>query len=106
MKLTEEIIAQVWERGRVMADSDASRWRQDACRAWICREHFGNERSNFGWKAENTLLGSPDDPANLRPFHWRNSCGHGGNGLQCRVKADREGVPAGEYVRPPRNRDI
>jgi hypothetical protein len=89
-----------------MADADPSRWRQDACGAWIYRGQFGNERSDFGWKAENVAVGSPDDPDNLRPFHWRNSCDRANGGLHCRVKADRIGVPAGEYVHPPRNRGI
>lgn len=106
MKPTDEIIAQVWERGRVMADADPAKWRQDACGAWIRREQFGNERSDFGWKAENVAVGAPDDPDNLRPFHWRNSYGRANGGLHCCVKADRAGVPADEYVHPPRNRGI
>jgi len=105
MKLTEEIIERVWERGRVVADADPSHWRQDACGAWINRKQFGNQRLEFGWRAEPMAPGAGDDAESLRPFHWRNSCDSSGR-LHCAVKADRTKVPAGEYVSPPRNCDI
>jgi hypothetical protein len=106
MKLTEEQIEQVWERGRVMPDADLSVWRQDACGAWMRRNHFGHENSEFGWKVENIAAGAPDSPENLRPFHCRNHF-HAGNGKpHCHVTADRSGVPADQRAGPPRNRTV
>ena len=85
-------------------EADASAWRQDACGAWMRRDQFGHEQSEFGWKVENVSKGGPDTLENLRPFHWRNSFDIGNNAAHCKVSAGRSGVMSGEYAGPPRNR--
>jgi hypothetical protein len=50
---SEEQVESAWRRGRVLAQADASVWRQDACGAWMRRGHFGREDSEFGSKIEN-----------------------------------------------------
>jgi hypothetical protein len=59
-----ELVEAVWAHGRTMPEADAAHWRQDACGAWMRREHFGREDSEFGWKMER--VGYPDAPASRR----------------------------------------
>jgi len=35
------LIEAVWARGRALPEADPEQWRQDACGAWMRREHFG-----------------------------------------------------------------
>lgn len=106
MKWTPETLRQVWERGRVLPEADPSLWRQDACGAWMRRDQFGRERSEFGWKIERVSAGGADTPENLRPFHWRNRPDLANGRPHCTVTADRSGVGPGEFASPPLNREI
>ena len=103
---SKEIVDAVWQHGRVMPEVDAASWRQDACGAWIRREHFGQEHGEFGWKIEKVSAGAPDMPEFLRPFHCRNRYDVANSRPHCRETADRAGALAVEYVRPPRNREL
>jgi hypothetical protein len=76
-----ELIEAVWLHGRVMPEADPEHWRQDACGAWMRREQFGREDTDFGWKIESVVPG----------------------GAQT---ADRSSVPAEKYATPPRNRSL
>ena len=69
------LIEAVWAHGRTLPEADSAEWRQDACGAWIRREHFGREDSDFGWKIEQIAAGA-QSAENLRPFHWRNALRH------------------------------
>jgi hypothetical protein len=104
--MKKELIDAVWEHGRTMPEADPALWRQDACGAWMRRDQYGLESSDFGWRAENISPGGADTPGNLRPFHWRNRYDVAEGKPHCRVCADRSGVPAEKYARPPRNRTI
>lgn len=106
MNLTQEQVDSVWQHGRVMPETDPSVWRQDACGAWIQRNQFGHENSDFGWKIQNIGGGGPDTPENLRPFHWRNHFDAANKRPRCRVTADRAGLPPDQRADPPRNRSI
>jgi hypothetical protein len=86
-----------------VAEADPAEWRQDACGAWIRRDQFGREGSEFGWKIENLAVGPGAAPV-LRPFHLRNAFDPANRKPHCVVKADRAGVPSGEFAAPPRNR--
>jgi hypothetical protein len=97
------LIEAVWAHGRTLPEADSAEWRQDACGAWIRREHFGREDSEFGWKIEQIAAGA-QSAENLRPFQWRNGYDIAERAPHCRVRADRAGVPAEKYARPPRNR--
>lgn len=101
-----EIIEAVWAHGRVMPEADSLHWRQDECGAWMRREQFGRENSEFGWKIEKIYPGGEDTVENLRPFHWRNGYDVAIGRPHCRVSADRLNVPAKEYASPPRNREL
>jgi hypothetical protein len=104
MKWKEELVETVWRQARLVPEADATVWRQDVCGAWIRRDQFGHEDAEFGWTIENVSGGGADTPQNLRAFHVRNHFEQGGQKPHCHATADRTGVPAGEYVTPPRNR--
>ncbi len=101
-----ELVEAVWAHGRTMPEADAAQWRQDACGAWMRREHLGREDSEFGWKMERVQLGGADSADNLRPFNLRNHYDMANGRQLCRVTADRSNLPAEKYARPPRNRQI
>jgi hypothetical protein len=103
MKFEQSEIESAWERGRTLPEADPSVWRQDACGAWIRRDQLGRESSEFGWKIENIANGGPGTPPVLRPFHCRNRFDAANRKAHCAVKADRAGVPSGEFAAPPRN---
>jgi hypothetical protein len=99
-----DLVDAVWQHGRVMPESDAEHWRQDACGAWMKREHY-DRKGDFGWKMEKIVAGGEDTADNLRPFHWRNGFDIANGQPHCRLTADRNNVPAEKYASPPRNRD-
>jgi len=98
------LVAEVWEHGRVMPEADAATWRQDDCGAWILRDHFGDEESEFGWKIERVCLEGQGKGARLRPFHCRNSYDLANGRAHCGITADRTHVPAERQAAPPRNK--
>jgi len=98
-----DLIDVVWERGRVLPGADAALWRQDACGAWMHREHYGHENSDFGWKMESLAAG---DSGSLRPFNVRNRYDVANGRAHCSITADRSKVPAERYANPPRNREV
>jgi hypothetical protein len=104
MKWKQDLIDDVWQHARVATDADPAVFRQDACGAWIHRDQFEHQDGEFRWRIENVSGGGPDVLANLRAFHVRNHFEMSSKHPHCAVTADRADVPAGEYVRPPRNR--
>lgn len=106
MNFERDQIETAWERGRTMPEADPSVWRQDACGAWIRRDQFGRNSSEFGWKIENIAGGGSAMAAVLRPFHCRNRFDTANRRPHCAVRADRAGVPSGEFAGPPRNRAV
>jgi hypothetical protein len=104
MAFNDETIERVWEKARGMTELGPELWRLDECGAWIRRDHYGSEHSEFGWKIENVVPGGPDVLENLRPFHHANGFDRATGRARCHVKADRTGVPVMEHIREPRNR--
>jgi hypothetical protein len=70
------------------------------------RQHYGNERSEYGWKIENVSAGGPDVLENLRPFHHENAFDRANGQAKCHVTADRTGIEPREHIAQPRNRNI
>lgn len=93
----ERIVDAVWEHGRAVPDADAALWRQDACGAWMMREHFGRTDSEFGWKMEKV---AGDGAGLLRPYNWHNHFDIAESRPHCGVSAERMDGPA----EPPRNK--
>lgn len=102
--MDKDLLDAVWEHGRAMTEADPTLWRQDACGAWMRRDQYGVVDTDFGWRELNVTAGGAASAANLRPFHWRNGYDVSVGRPHCRVSADRGGVPAEKYARPPRNR--
>lgn len=102
--MNRELIDAVWQHGRVMPEADPEQWRQDACGAWMRREHFGRDDSDFGWKVQSVVPGGAETPETLRPFQWRNGYDVENGSLRRKVTADRSDIPAEKYGNPPRNR--
>jgi hypothetical protein len=100
------LIDAVWAHGRAMPEADPAHWRQDACGAWMRREHFGREDSEFGWKMERVSVDGKASAVNLRPFNIRNGYDVANGRVHRRLAADRSSVPAEKYARPPRNRAV
>jgi hypothetical protein len=98
------IVDEVWEHGRVMPEADSAAWRQDQCGAWIMREHFGREDSEFGWKIERVALEGATKGSMLRPFNCRNGFDLANGRAHCGITADRTSVPAERQAGPPRNK--
>lgn len=82
--ITKELIEQVWEKGRIIADYDKNSIRQDACGAWIRFDKYGDRNSVFGWEIDHIYPESilrerkvPDEEIdcidNLRPLNWINN---------------------------------
>ncbi len=106
MKLSDQLIQQVWEKGRASTEISADLWREDECGAWISREDYGKTDSDFGWKIVNVTSGAPDTPDNLRPFHHRNGYDVANRKVKRHVTADRTGLATFERSLDPRNRNV
>ena len=96
MEITDEVVAQVWEHGRVVDGHDPTTWRKDECGAWIRRGDHGSERSGFGWRVVAVCVGEPAGVEDLRPFHADNRYDREQRRPHCRVTAD----PSGHANRP------
>ncbi len=104
MAFSEELIQQVWEKARVMTDQDGAEWRKDECGAWLQREAYNQEHSEFGWMIINTSIGGTDDFGNLRPLHYRNTFDRANGKAHCHVTSDRAGGQTTGHIDHPANR--
>ena len=104
MSVDEGLIQQIWEKGRALSDWDASKWRMDECGAWMFREHYRNENSDFGWQIEKVSAAGSDSSEHLRPFHHGNRYNQAAGQAHCKVTADRENVQPTAHIDTPRNR--
>jgi hypothetical protein len=103
MRYTAEIIEQVWEHGRAANDRPATKWRMDACGAWMLREQYGHD-TEFGWKIEPVAAGDGDAARALRPFHHANGFNLVNGKPRCTLTADRDDIQPTALVGEPRNR--
>ena len=91
MTWTEQDIRGVWEKGEVVGNLNAAKWRKDACGAWMSRDQHGNHNSNFGWEIDHILPvaeGGGNALSNLRPLQWKNAgADRKGGALICLVTA-------------------
>ena len=53
--MTEEQIQDVWNRATVVDGYDKSRYRKDACGAWIIRNKYGDTDSLYGWQVDHIV---------------------------------------------------
>ncbi len=82
MNLCEELLKEVWLKGRTR--SDGGIWRKDECGAWMLWRHYGDMDSEYGWVIQDDSPGKLSGSiAFMRPVHWANAgC------RQCKVTSD------------------
>lgn len=68
----EDTVQEVWEKGTETKKNDGSRWRKDACGAWMGRQEYLNRDSQYGWEIDRIDPAAGDDLQNLRPLQWQN----------------------------------
>jgi len=104
MAYSEDVVEQVWGKARLIPDRDSSEWRQDECGAWLRRDAYHHDQSEFGWVIVNTSLGGADVVDNLRPLHCNNAFDRANGKAHCYVKADRTGLQPTGSVDHPKNK--
>ena len=104
MKFNDETVQGVWENARAMNDRDSSEWRKDVCGAWIRRDQYGSQASEFGWKIESITSGEQLTLENLRAYQHENSFVLATDKARCLVTADREGISPTASIDTPRNK--
>jgi len=86
MSFSEEIVQQVWEKGRRVPNNDPDIWRKDECGAWIGKRYYGNRDSQYGWEVDHITPeseGGTDELSNLRPLQWQNNAAKQASRLVC-----------------------
>lgn len=106
MVFSDDMIQAVWEKGRKLPGRDPNEWCQDQCGAWLHREQYGNEDSEYGWKILNTAAGGGIELKHLQPFHWNNTFDIANAKPLCRVTADRTGLNPTQVIVQPRNTSV
>lgn len=106
MKFDSNVVQEVWEKARVVDHRDPTEWRKDQCGAWMRRDHYGSEDSQYGWKIEKTTPGGPDTVAALQAFQCANTYDIENGQPRCRVTADRADLSSTQRVDPPRNTEV
>lgn len=104
MAFSEEIVEQVWEKARALSSQDSNEWRQDECGAWLRRDAYRHEQSEYGWVIVNVSLGGAEVVENLRPLHCSNTFDRANSKAHCHVTAERTGLQPTGTVEHPRNK--
>ncbi len=90
---TDEMIQNVWEKGKVATNYDSSKFRKDECGAWICRNKYGDRDSIYGWEIDHITPeseGGRDELSNLRPLQWKNNVNKQAGRLKCPVTSSEK----------------
>ncbi len=81
---TENKINTIWSKAKIVEKIvvdgkeitlNPSKYRQDACGAWIEFDEYGKQ-TNFGWEIDHSFpisQGGTDHAENLMAFHWKNN---------------------------------
>lgn len=84
MAFSNQQIQDAWDRASKVEGYDASRFRKDACGAWIFRDKYGDSDSLYGWEIDHIVPQSMlrergineqmiDNPHNLRALQHENN---------------------------------
>lgn len=104
--LTRLVAEEVGNEGEVMADRNSSEWRHDQCGAWIKRDAYEQEHSDYGWTIRNMMPGENEKLEGMHPFHYQNVYDLASNKPQCKVTADRTGIQPTQQIDDPRNKPV
>ena len=88
MSYTAETLESIWEKASSVNGYDSSKWRKDACGAWMYWGVYGDRNSAFGWEVDHIVpksVGGSDDLENLRPLHHENNAARLNGPLRCVV---------------------
>ena len=80
MAWSEEQIQYVWNRASIVNGFDKSRFRKDACGAWIRWDKYGNQANEMGWEIDHIYpvsLGGTDVEDNIRALQHQNNASKG-----------------------------
>lgn len=88
MIVTEELKLRVWKKAKIEPGYDDTKFRKDACGAWIVWDKYGVQDNMYGWEIDHiypeALLkykgvsqDKIDDIANLRPLQHQNNASKG-----------------------------
>lgn len=106
MDYSEQIIQHIWERGRSMPDQDSTVWRKDQCGAWMMRDAYEQEHSDYGWKIRSILPGDSGALEHLRPFHYENALIRASGTPQCHATSDQTSLRSTNHIDQPLNKSV
>ncbi len=89
----DDLVKQVWQKGKVVPDYDPARFRKDQCDAWMAFADYGNRDSKLGWEIDHIKPkddGGTDELSNLRPLQWGNNASKSAGRLVCVVTSSGE----------------
>lgn len=78
MSYSDEVVRDVWQKGRIVPENDSNAWRWDVYGAWMGWQYYGDRNSQYGWEIDHIISlaqGGADELANLRPLQWQNNVG-------------------------------
>lgn len=85
MAWTNAELLLIWKKAAaVINDPDnGSKFRKDACGAWIGFAFYGDRTSQYGWEVDHINPKGGDGIANLRPLQWENNVAKSDGKLVC-----------------------
>lgn len=76
LNFNQELIEQVWQKGKIVPGNNPDVFRKDACGMWMRKLDYGDVNAQYGWEIDHIKPKSKrgsDDLSNLQPLHWENN---------------------------------
>jgi 5-methylcytosine-specific restriction endonuclease McrA len=81
MSFTDDVVDQVWEKGKAVSGYNPNVYRQDSYGSWMRFTEYGKE-TEAGWEIDHiipSIHGGGDELRNLQPLQWENNRRKGDN---------------------------